>query len=220
MKKYAHWVFDLDGTVINSSNYYETSIQEILRGFGHVPSAEDIQRAYRFFNPADYFATIFSDADRVAEAVQKLVELNLASATRIRAFAGIKDLLEYLRAKEIRLSAWTGRDLASAQVILKANGLTEYFSNCVSRTCVPQNKPSPDGLLKILQESKHQSHDVLMVGDHEYDMQGARSAAVDAISVGWDEKFDPKVKALSDQHFDHIDALKSWAKMLYEECGP
>ncbi len=113
------------------------------------------------------------------------------------------------------MSVWTGRDLMSAQKILAHNGIDKYMRLCVGRTCVPNNKPYPDGLLKILKESQQHSDDVVMIGDHEYDMQGAKAAKVKGISVSWDHRPHIGAREISDLHFNRIADLMAYAQSTY-----
>lgn len=215
MKKFSHWVFDLDGTVIDSSKYYELSVQTILSELGITPTADDMIRAYKYFNPDEYFATFPIEPSQVKQAVQRLVSLNQEHADKIPAFKGIEELFSYLTSQGVHVSVWTGRELPSAQKILKSTGLAKHLKTCVGRTCVQNNKPFPDGLVKIIQDFGHHVDDVVMVGDHEYDIQGALAAKVNSISVNWEGKAHPEARALSNLHFDSVQELHSWAKSLY-----
>lgn len=215
MRRFSHWIFDLDGTVINSSQHYELSITTILSENGIDPTTELIARAYYFFNPEEYFATVFSQERHAQLAVKRLIELNKFYADQIPAFDGIESLLVFLRSQDIEISVWTGRDVSSARQILENIGLRKYLSSCVGGTCVPKNKPAPDGLLKILNDSKRQGHEVVMIGDHQYDMLGARAAQVSGVSVSWDNKAHAGARELSDLHFTRIQDLHEWAQKLY-----
>lgn len=216
MKKFSHWVFDLDGTVIDSSKFYELSLSEILPEFGVTPTREEINRAYKYFNPEDYFATFNFEPPKIKHAIQRLIELNLHYADQIPAYEGIESLIQYLQSRDIEVSAWTGREIVSARKILESTGLMKYFKTCVGRTCVDNNKPHPDGLLKILNDFNHHSDDVVMIGDHEYDMRGAQAAKVKGISVNWEGRVKPHVQALADRHFDKVTELHRWAQEIYE----
>ena len=55
--KFSHWVFDMDGTIVDSTLAYELYIRRIMAEFGITPTQEDLDRAYKYFNPAEYFAT-------------------------------------------------------------------------------------------------------------------------------------------------------------------
>jgi HAD superfamily hydrolase (TIGR01549 family) len=215
MKKFSHWVFDLDGTIINSNKYYELSFISILADFSISPTAEEIERAYKFFNPQDYFATFNLSPEQINRATDRLIELNHVYAKEIPLFDGILDFIDFLHQKNVRLSVWTGRELSSAKKILEQRGLNAYISACVGRTCVEKNKPYPDGLLKILTDSRYHVDDVVMIGDHEYDMMGAQAAGVKGISVNWEGQGHPNAHKLSQMHFDQVKGLKMWAEKIY-----
>lgn len=210
-----HWVFDLDGTLIDSAKYYDISIEKILNEEHLSPTAKDIELAYKYFNPEDFFKHYFEDPLKIKSAVQRMIELNHEHANEIEAFPRIHELIKFLYSKKVKLSVWTGRDTESAKAILKNCGLFQYLDFCVGRTCVERNKPYPDGLLKILEDSQHQGNEVVMVGDHEYDMLGAKAAGVKAISVAWHGIDHHSASKKSDLHFTEIKDLISWAQNHY-----
>jgi phosphoglycolate phosphatase-like HAD superfamily hydrolase len=113
------------------------------------------------------------------------------------------------------VSVWTGRDTKSAKEILKFSGIEEYITSCVGRCCVEKTKPYPDGLLKILTDSKNHGDEVFMIGDHVYDMQGATAAGVKGLSVNWNNRFNENIESLSFQHFTKVSELMDWAKKYY-----
>lgn len=215
MKKFTHWVFDLDGTIINSLGHYDRASELILTELGITPTKEDISRNQHFFDPADYFATFALEKEQIRQAVQRLMKMNLEEAHLVPTHDGIEDLMVFLKSQEVRISVWTGRDLPSAKKILNHTGIHKYVATCVGGTCVQKNKPYPDGLMKILTESKYHEDDVVMVGDHLYDMQGALAAKVTGISVDWDGRGHKEARSLSSLHFDSVKALHSWAKKIY-----
>ena len=209
-----HWVFDLDGTLVDSSPAYEKAIEIIFSNFGLICSADDLQKAHLYFNPYEFFSLYLKEKQVVA-AIDMLLQLNLDHADKITEFSGISELIENLYNKNVKLSVWTGRDYFSARKILDHLGLSKYIDQCVSRTCVTNTKPLPDGLLKILKDSAgHPSHTV-MVGDHQYDILGARAASVKAVSVSWKSSAVSDLVKISDHHFYQVADLKTWALNHY-----
>jgi HAD superfamily hydrolase (TIGR01549 family) len=217
MEKVNHWVFDLDGTVVNSSQHYEESLITILDEHGVAPHQIDMNLAYKFFNPAEFFATYLADESKIEKSVKHLVELNQRHADKIPAHDGIVELFEFLKSKGMEISIWTGREHTSAKSILNNLELTKHITHCVSRTCVPKNKPHPDGLLKILKDSNLHHTDAVMIGDHAYDIQAARASRVKCISVGWDSRAHHEVRDLSDIHFDLVDDFFGWTKQWFPQ---
>lgn len=209
-----HWVFDLDGTLVDSSVAYEKAIEIIFAHFGLTCSADDLHKAHLYFNPFEFFA-LYLNQNQTKTAITMLLQLNLDHAEHITAFPGISELVENLYHKKVRISVWTGRDLNSAEKILKHTGLSQYIDHCVSRTCVVNTKPKPDGLLKILKDSASHHHDTVMVGDHQYDVLGAKAASVKAVSVSWKTNDISQLAQISDQHFFKVADLKNWALSHY-----
>lgn len=207
-----HWVFDLDGTLIDSSSYFEKSIFIILTEFGLAPGKKDLDLAYQFFDPTEYFRQYFGEDEvKIQKSLKRLLELSKSHINLIQAFDGIEEVLVYLRSKNVRVSVWTGREIETTKGLLHNTGLAKYVDLCVTRSCVPRTKPNPDGLLKILTECD----DVVMVGDHQYDIQGARSAKVKAISVAWNGINVHPVEGLADHHFTEVGQLKNWITNYY-----
>ncbi len=209
-----HWVFDLDGTLVDSSAAYEKAIEMIFSEFGLTCTTDDLHKAHLYFNPFEFFA-LYLNPDQTKTAINMLLQLNLDHAEHITEFPGISELIENLFSKNVKISVWTGRDLNSAQKILQHLGLSKYIDRCVSRTCVPNTKPKPDGLLKILKDSANHHDDTVMVGDHPFDILGARAASVKAVSVSWKTNDILELGKISDQHFFKVADLKNWALSHY-----
>ncbi len=213
-----HWVFDLDGTLIDSSYYFEKSIFTILTEFGYAPEQKDLDLAYQFFDPSEYFRQYFaSDEVKIQKGLSRLLELSKSHIKLIQAFEGIEEVLIHLRSKNVKVSVWTGREIETTRGLLNSTGLAKYVDLCVTRSCVAKTKPNPDGLLKILMDSKDHGDDVVMVGDHQYDIQGARSAKVKAISVAWNGNNVHPVLGLADHHFTEVALLKSFVTNYYDK---
>lgn len=208
-----HWVFDLDGTIVDSIAHYERAIERIFGHFNLAFSPEVLLESQRHFLPQAFFLK-YLDNDKTEQAMQLLVRMNQDEVTDIATYAGIPEFLDALSQK-VKISIWTGRDLTTAKMLLEYHNLEKFIERCVSRDCVQRTKPHPDGLEKILSEAKHKGDDVIMVGDHEYDIIGARSAGVKAISVDWHGGDPYKLEGKSDMHFSKVADLSQWALSHY-----
>lgn len=206
-----HWIFDFDGTLFDTVGPYHMAVEKIFAIYGLPFGPQVLVEAMRYFDPNDFFA-LYLEPRFVKEAVAHLIRLNHEHADDVREFPGIRDLLESLRGHDLALSVWTARERETAVRILANTKLDHHFERCVSGTCVSKRKPHPEGLLKILKESKHRNDEVVMIGDHEYDMSAAREVGVKAVSVSWaDPKMAEKMAALSDHHFHRVADFKEWA---------
>lgn len=213
-----HWVFDLDCTLVESGNTFDRTIKRILQHFNPATSErtlEDAARKARDYFEIEEFFGFYLKEDQIDEAVELLLRFDDEAHHEIVCFNGIPELLEDLHGWNIELSIWTGRDLNSTQKLLVKTGIGRFFARIATRTCVERTKPAPDGLIKILSESKHRGDDVVMIGDHEYDIKGARAAGVKAYSVSWGEPAPHPLEKISDKHFYQVEDLKKFAFNLY-----
>ena len=137
-------------------------------------------------------------------ARQQLEELEFSLANQATAQPGSHALLASLVARGARLGIVTRNGKAIAQATLQACGLAKYFiANCiVSRDCCLP-KPSPAGILLLLDRWSADATDAVMVGDYLFDLQAGRSAGVTTIHMdtearfAWPEATDAGVSSLA-----------------------
>lgn len=205
-----HWIFDLDGTLVNSFPCYTKVVVEVIQDFG-IRLSEDDQEQIKHHYPKRFLAQ-FLKPEQIDPAFDKVVATSLQRLGEVPIYEGVYDLLNFLRSKNCLLSVFTARERITALGILEATRLRQHFSHIVTRDCVINCKPSPDGIHRILNESKSLAEQAVMIGDHLMDMESAKSAGVKRISVNWDGSVS-HAHVLSDLHFTCIRELHSWAAL-------
>lgn len=178
-----HWIFDFDGTLVDSDAHTQSCINYALEPFGQVVAPDFIEQV-RHRHPGQIFDDLLNVEER-ALAFKRLAEISQDKASEIKAFGGIEVVLEHLNSRGISLSIWTGRDRHSTEMILKKQGLLHFFSKIVSGTCVPNNKPSTDGLVVLLGHYQSPVTDMVMVGDHHHDIEPANDLGMYSIHARW-----------------------------------
>ena len=208
-----HWVFDLDGTLVDSHTVYFQTLDSLFTRFGLAPARIDREQARKLFGKD--FLRLYFEEKHLEEAYEHLVDLNTERAHEVRVFDGILDLLEKINSQGARISVWTGRDGPSAKETLLRTGIQKHLSHFKSCTCVANNKPHPEGLLAIMQEAASHHDEVVMIGDTHFDIDGARSAQVKAVGVSWnDPATADHLKEIADHHFHSVADLSEWSKPL------
>ena len=208
-----HWVFDLDGTLVDTVGHYGIKLSKIFAHFNLQFTDADLLRSRDYFDVHEFFS-LYMENVKVVEACKILQNISIEMAPQVKAFDGITELLGLLEEKGTYLSIWTGRDLASGQKILEHTGLNRFFKSIVSCTCVQKTKPNPEGLLKLLEMTKFKNSETLMIGDHPFDVRGAKAVGVKALSVSWNEHGPNPLEAESEGHFSDIKVLHKWADEL------
>ena len=139
-----HWIFDFDGTLVNTDGFFMESIGYALEPFGKTPGETFIEDI-RHKHPTAIFDHMLNPKE-ASEALNRLREKGKDLVERTNLFEGIEDVLLTLSNQGSRISIWTGRDRFSAVAILENTGIKKYFDQIVSGTCVPNNKPQHDGI--------------------------------------------------------------------------
>lgn len=99
-------------------------------------------------------------------------------------FAGIRPLLDALRADGWQLAVATGMSRRGLDHCLAGHGLTAHFASLQTADTHP-SKPNPAMLEAALAEIGASADEAVMIGDTAYDMQMAVGAGVRAIGVDW-----------------------------------
>jgi HAD superfamily hydrolase (TIGR01509 family) len=203
-----HWVFDLDGTLVDSLSHYFAILQDIFAEHGLTLSHENLRSSIS--QPIPGFLTTHLGAQNLPAALAVLQKRSEEDAARIQPFDGVLEILTHLQSKGSRLAMWTNRDFESAQLILKSSGLAPFFEVCVSGSCGFGHKPNPDGFGRIEDLFLCEKDTVILVGDHETDMLAAKALGIKAIRASWHSYWKSDSCAHADHQFYKVNDFRTW----------
>jgi len=186
--RYRLAVFDFDGTLVDTSAPIVDGVRHALRASGRpVPPDADILRQVGFglHEVLRRLAGRVTDTELAAMVELYRVRFDEVAAGRTRLFDGTRDALEQLRGAGVRLALATNRGRESLGSLLEAHGLGGTFDVALTAHCVPDPKPHPAMLERILGELSVAPRDALMVGDTTVDVRMGRAAGVDTCAVTW-----------------------------------
>jgi phosphoglycolate phosphatase len=175
-------VFDLDGTLIDSSRDLADSANEMLAHYGGAPLAERAIISMVGAGAPQLVARVLR-----AAAIEKLVDealpLFLDSYDRrltrhTRPYAGIPELLQSMDEAGMQMSVLTNKPLWQTTRILDTLNLAEFFDHCLGGDGPWPRKPAPDALNFLMREAAVGPDATTMIGDSSVDLQTARNASV------------------------------------------
>ncbi|MBR1889777.1 MAG: HAD family hydrolase [Alloprevotella sp.] len=91
-------------------------------------------------------------------------------------FPHVRETLQHLHSKGLQLCVASSRSRASLLWLLDRLDIARYISLVLGEEDVPNKKPAPDMVLRILQQTGTPAQDALIVGDTTYDLQMGHSA--------------------------------------------
>ncbi len=179
-------VFDLDGTLIDSSADLAAGINTMLARLAPAAAPLPLEQVRRFIGDGARVLVERSLAAAglttpVEEAVPLFLEAyagHLLDATRL--YPGVVDALDRLRPRA--LAVLTNKPGGFSRTILEGLGVADRFERIYGGDDVPR-KPDPAGLVRLMQDSGCAADETVMVGDSANDVLTARRAGVRSVGV-------------------------------------
>ena len=187
-------IFDLDGTLVDS-------MPLVLRAFAHalLPYCGEMtpeEITAELGGPPDrLLRKLIADESKVPEAMQRLMDYDLANWRLIRPFAGMHGLLDHLRGARHLLGLWTGRERESTGLILQEHGIAPKLDAWVCGDDLPTHKPHPGGWEEALRQLAVTREQALFVGDADVDVLAGAACGVRTLLICHDRVIDPAVRA-------------------------
>jgi len=184
MGRYDGIIFDIDGTLTSTNELIFASFNHITKKY--LDKSLTNEEVVSLFGPTedkiieDWFG---ENAEKVKRDYYSFYNDNHAMANL---YPGVKELLQFLKEKNILLSIYTGKGREASLLTLKKLEIYDCFDLIITGSDVKDHKPSPEGIEIFLDKYSLDKERVLMVGDAPADIKAARAAGVQVASAVWD----------------------------------
>ena len=209
------FLFDLDGTLVDSGYEHVLACQDALQQEGIDLSVWRIHRRIGmsgglFTNMLLRETGLAIDAVRIDRLKKLHAEAYNRRSSGVRPLPGAKELLAYLTDAQIPWAIATSGRLGTARPVLETLGIDLAKTSVITRDKVKHAKPDPDLFLAAAASINRPIAHACVVGDSVWDMLAARRAGglgVGLLSGGYGE--DELVKASAYRVYeDPADLLK------------
>ena len=203
------FVFDLDGTLIDSKMDLVNSVNAMLRATGRSELSTETIAGYIGHGAPRLIASALgphaSESDRQSALAVFLAHYEKHNLDLTCAYAGVSEGLTAL--KGYPLAVLTNKPLKMSVQILEGLGLAKFFSGVYGGDSFEKKKPDPAGALAILRELGAEPEHAAMVGDSDVDIQTARNAGMRAIAVSYGFGIYSRAANPADLYLDNLTAL-------------
>lgn len=177
----ALFVFDLDGTLVDSSTDLADAGNALLERYGRpaLPSAQIVAMvgdgARELVRRLLAAAGLEASLDEALAQFLECYDDRLLATTR--PYDGMVSTLDQL-APQTRLAVLTNKPQAATNRLLEGLGLRQYFSDVIGGDTPYGRKPDPAGLFALLARADVPTEDALLVGDSMNDLLVAEAAGI------------------------------------------
>lgn len=174
-------IFDADGTILDTRELRVQAVRHVLSEHGYEMPPLDELKKYGGKTALETYGTFAPQHDS-RELVQKHFNFQLTHLDLFEAYKGLHDLLATLKEHGLKIGMCTNRG-ANIIDLLDHLGIKEQFDGVVHFDLMTNEKPHPEGYLKLCEELGINPERTVMVGDTEADI-GAGKAAGAAFTIG------------------------------------
>jgi HAD superfamily hydrolase (TIGR01509 family) len=206
--KYSAYLFDWDGTLLNSLPAWYEVFQELV-AHGQIKDLTPIQQRNcynRWDNVRDYVE--ISD-EKWADMLRHATEFAKKRIKNIELVPGAREMLALLHKNNCKTALVTRAFREVVGNMLEEHGLMGGFDAVITYEDVKEHKPDPEPLFKAMEELGVNPDETVMVGDSETDLIAGKRANVDTFLFfpQAHEKYYKKVELL--EH-DPKEVFASW----------
>lgn len=178
-------LFDLDGTLTDSGEGILNSAAYALEQLNiPVPSREEMRV---FVGPPLHETFVkFGVPRELAEEAVRLYRVRYIPIGKYEnhPYPGIRELLETLQSRGHRLYVATSKPEGMSIDILEHFDLAKYFIR-ICGASMDASRTAKDAVIAYLLEETGEAGNMVMVGDTEFDVLGAKAHGIPCIGVSW-----------------------------------
>jgi HAD superfamily hydrolase (TIGR01509 family) len=126
----------------------------------------------------------------------------------LKPFAQVRELLQAMRARELRLVVATSAKKEESHALIEKAGVADLIDEKTTSDDAEESKPDPDIVVAALKRAKTDAQHAVMLGDTPYDVSAAKKAGVACVALrsgGWT---DPDLEGAIAIYEDAADLLR------------
>lgn len=183
---YRTFLFDLDGTLIDTVALIQRSFHETVQHYGRPPVSDgDIVSVMGRPLEACFRELSGQDAP-IADMVVTYREINRElHDDMVRPYPGVVETVERLRGEDVVLAIVTSKIGVDARRGLRVAGIDHAFEVVIGAHEVDEAKPHPEPVLTALRQVGADAEGAVIVGDSVHDMESGRRAGVATAAALW-----------------------------------
>ncbi len=213
LAKFKCAILDLDGTLLNSTGVWEQIDVEFLgkRGIEVPKDFMEAIKTHNFMSGAVYAVERFGLNEKPEDIVKEWYDMAIyeyANCIDIKPY--VREYLEFLKSKGVKLVVATSSDRVLYEPCLKRNGIYEWFDDFTQTDEVDRGKGFPDVYIMAAQKAGVDIADCVVFEDIVKAMEGAKQGGFFTVGVAdaGSKQDEARIKELCDVY------VESYAELI------
>ena len=183
-KSITTFLFDLDGTLVDSATDLATSVN-LLRQEHHLPPLDlATVRSYVGDGATMLIRRAMPEGEFRVEQLHRFLELYSHHLVEVTApYPGITEFLE--RHRQMKMAVVTNKPVELSRQLLDRLDLSRFFKSVIGGDSFDRKKPSAKPLLAALEQLGSSADEAVMIGDHHTDLHAGNAAGVATCFCSW-----------------------------------
>jgi len=173
-----HFILDLDGTLMDTIEDLGNAINYAFSKLGFPPYNDETVKSFVGNGSVNFVRKSLGTRgeDKFEEVFELFNEFYKEHCTdNAKPYSGV---LEFLEKHSGKCAVLTNKPIEQTIKILSKFNLEKHFTSILGGDNTPERKPSPAGVLKIVEDSKWNLSETIMIGDDIPDIGAAQAAGI------------------------------------------
>jgi phosphoglycolate phosphatase len=212
------YILDLDGTMMDSIEDLGNAINYALATLGYQTYSKEMVKTFVGNGSLNFVMRSLGEngKDKLEEVLALFMEYySVHCIDNVKPYPGV---LEFLEKNSRKCAILTNKSAGQTMSILDKFDLRKHFTCILGGDTAPEKKPSPSGIFKIIEESKWNPSETIMVGDDVPDIGAARAAGIKvAVVLSGFGRADELLEQKPDYAFKSFEEFAEFSKLATHE---
>jgi len=203
MTRYRLAIFDFDGTLADSLDWFRASFHDVIARFDLTPiTAEEIE-AMRGLSAREIMARLNVSMWQLPAIVSDMRKRKLAAASETSLFAGIPAMLSDLQRQGIKTAIVSSDSEASVRQVLGPTTAQITRFDCGAAVFGKHRK-----FRRVARKLGAKPSETICIGDEIRDIEAAKAASMDSGAVAWGYALPSALQAAGPTHlFNSVEEM-------------
>lgn len=206
-----NFVFDIDGTLIDTFQMYMPALLETLENHGyHFSDPAGIEKQLYGIAAVDALHKLGVPADEVDDLNREWIKKAYQKVDQVKVLPGIPAVLKALASRtQTRMAIVTSKTrMEYKEYFQKKYEFAKYFNIVVTANDTEKHKPAPDPLLLAMRQLNAKPEETVYVGDMQTDLSAAKMAGIKFAGANYGSVFPEKLVNADFKIMEPSDLLK------------